>query len=406
MDPAFDTSSVQGILRLGNAFSEAQTLLTAVELNLFTLLDGRLATEGEIRGGLGLNGRGLHDFLRLLVALGVLEEERGRYRNAAGAARYLVNGQDAYVGGYLLGAKANMYPLWNGLTETLRTGLPRSPADSFAAMLDDPRQLRRYARMMEGVLQPVIPQLINALDWSRYGSVLDVGGCQGSLVGQLVTAYPGLTGHVFDLPQIEPLFDEWMAELGTAGRARFHGGDFFADPLPSADVLILGHILHNWPRDRREQLVRKAFHALSPGGVLLVHDRMLNDERADIDNLVASIIMALVTEEGAEYTLNELAELAVSAGFASVSPRQLSDNETLVVCHRELAGQGGRAVRETPAGQRHGTGNDTLIHRRGSWARHVLEDTPQLPEPRRPLRHIGINRNTLTARPLTNRPWS
>lgn len=337
VDVASDTDSVQGILRLGNAFCEAQALLTAVELNLFTLLDGRSATEEDIRNGLGLNGRGLHDFLRLLVALGVLEEEAGQYRNTAGAARYLVSGQHAYVGGYLLGAKANLYPVWGGLTETLRTGLPRSPADSFAAMLADPGQLRRYVRMMEGVLQPLVPQLIKALDWSGYRSVLDVGGCQGSLMGQLVTTYPGLAGQVFDLPQLEPLFDERMAELGTVGMVRFHGGDFFRDPLPGSDVLILGHILHNWPRGRREQLVRKAFQALNPGGVMLVHDRMLDDERTDIDNLVASIIMALVTEEGAEYTTSELAELAASAGFTSVSPQQLGDNETLVICRRDTA---------------------------------------------------------------------
>jgi len=335
VNAAFDTGSVQGILRLGNSFCEAQALLTAVELNLFTLLDGSPATEEDIRGRLALNGRGLRDFLRLLVALGVLKEEAGRYRNAAGAARYLISGQDAYVGGYLLGAKANMYPVWDGLTETLRTGLPRSPADSFAAMLDDPGQLRRYVRMMEGVLRPLVPQLIEALDWSGYSSVLDIGGCQGSLVGQLVTAYPGLTGHVFDLPQIEPLFDERMAEFGTAGMVRFHSGDFFRDPLPSADVLIFGHILHNWPRDRRERLVRKAFQTLNPGGALLVHDRMLDDKRADIDNLVASIVMALVTEEGAEYTTGELAELAASAGFTSVSPRRLGDNETLVICRKD-----------------------------------------------------------------------
>jgi SAM-dependent methyltransferase len=341
-DAVFDTSSVAGILRLGNAFTEAQALLTAVELDLFTMLDGNPATAEEIRARLGLSGRGLGDFLHLLVALGVLAKEEGRYRNAAGAARYLVSGQDGYVGGYLLGAKAAMYPVWNGLTETLRTGVPRSPADSFAAMLADQRELRRYARMMEGVLRPLVPHLVMALEWSRYRSVLDVGGCQGGLVATLVTAYPGLTGSVFDLPEVEPLFDERMAELGTADVVRFHGGDFFRDPLPSSDVVILGHVLHNWPRDRRQQLVDAAYRALSPGGALLVHDRMLDDAGADIDNLVASIVMALVTEEGAEYTVGEVAGLATSAGFASVRSQPLGDNETLVICR--VAGSLAEAV--------------------------------------------------------------
>ncbi len=337
MSTAPDIGSVHGILQLGNAFCQAQALLTAVELDLFTVLRDSPSTEADIRGRLGLHGRGLRDFLRLLVVLGLLEEEDGRYRNALGPSRHLVKGDPGYVGGFLLGAKANLYPVWGGLTETLRDGRPRSAPDNFAAMLDDLAELRRYAHMMEGVLQPVVPRLIEALDWSAYRSVLDVGGCRGSLAGQLVAACPGLTGHVFDLPQLEPLFDERMAELGTAATVRFHPGDFFGDPLPRADVAIFGHILHNWPPNQRESLVRKAFHAVNPGGILLVHDRMLDDERPNIDNLLASIVMALVTEGGAEYTIGELTELATSVGFSSVSDQQLDDYETLVVCRKASA---------------------------------------------------------------------
>jgi len=327
--------SAQGILRLGNAFGEAQALLTAVELDLFTALDAGPAGEEVISGRLGLHGRGLRDFLRLLVALGLLLEDDGRYRNAAGAGRYLVRGRSGYVGGSLLGAKANLYPVWDGLTETLRSGRPRSAAGDFAAMIEDPGELRRYARMMEGTLRPLIPRLLDALDWPAYGSVLDVGGCRGDLVGRLVTAHRELTGHVFDLPPMRPMFDEHMAELGAAGRVRFHAGDFFRDPLPHADVLVFGHVLHNWSPGRRADLVRRAFAAVNPGGVLLVHDRMLGEEPANVDNLLASLIMTLLTEEGAEYTIGEMTGLAESAGFTSVAHRRLDEHETLVLCHKE-----------------------------------------------------------------------
>ncbi|MEQ4723327.1 methyltransferase [Nonomuraea sp. B19D2] len=338
--------SVHDILRLGNAFCEAQALLTAVELNLFTVLCDGPATEPDIRRLLNLHGRGLRDLLRLLVALGLLREEDGRYRNADVAELHLVEGRPGYVGGALLGAKANLYPLWGELTETLRSGRPRSAADGFAAMLNDPAELRRYTRMMDGALQPLVPGILKAVDWPAHRTVLDVGGCRGDLVGQLLQAHPGLTGHVFDLPQMEPLFDEHMAELGTTGRARFHSGDFFADPLPRADVLILGHILHNWSRERREQLMRAAFKAVNPGGVLLVHDRMIDAAHPTVDNLVTSLVMALVTEEGEEYAIDELVELASSAGFASVSHQPLDHNETLVVCR---SGEPGRRAAGRPA---------------------------------------------------------
>lgn len=332
-----DLGSAPGILRLGNAFGEAQALLTAVELGLFTALRDAPRSEREIGERLGLHGRGLRDFLALLVALGLLTEEYGRYRNAEGADRYLVDDRAGYVGGSLLGAKTNLYPLWNGLTETLRSGRPRSASDGFDAMLGDPEELRRYVRMMEGALRPLVPELLKALDWSAYRSVLDVGGCAGDLVGRLVAENPGLTGHVFDLPQLRGPFAERLAESGLSGNMRFHAGDFFREPLPHADVLIFGHVLHNWSPERRKALVHSAFDAVNPGGVLLVHDRMLGDGRSDIDNLVASLIMTLVTEEGEEYSVDELTGLAESAGFVSVTGQPLGDNETLVYCHKPTA---------------------------------------------------------------------
>ncbi|WP_320065197.1 methyltransferase [Micromonospora sp. RTGN7] len=322
------------ILRLGNAFCESQALLTAAELDLFTVLRAGPATERELCERLGLSGRGVRDFLYLLVRLGLLTESGGRYRNSPDAARHLVAGEPGYLGGFLRGAKANLYPVWGGLTETLRTGRPRSAADSFAAMLDDPAEVRRYARMMDGVLRPLLKPLLDAVDWAAYPEVLDVGGCRGSLVAELVVRHSGMSGHVFDLPQLEPVFAEQMAEAGVAERVTFHAGDFFTDPLPPADLIVFGHVLHNWDARQRELLVRAAFDALRPGGALLVHDRMLDPADPRVDNLLASLTMALVTEAGGEYPVEELAELARAAGFAEVRRQPLDANETLVLCDR------------------------------------------------------------------------
>jgi SAM-dependent methyltransferase len=335
--PRYETAAE--IARLGNAFCQAQALLTAVELDLFTVLDSGPADQAAIRERLGLHGRGLHELLRLLVALGLLGEEHGVFRNGTGAARFLVSGRPGYIGGLLLGAKQNLYPVWAGLGETLRTGLPRSTPGNFTDMLNDAEELRRYVQMMEGALEPLLPGLTAAVRRTVCQSgarrtVLDVGGGRGMLASRLVLDCPGLTGHVLDLPQLEPLFESHMASQGTAGAVWFHDADFFRDPLPQADVVILGHILHNWPRGRRELLVRKAYHAVQPGGALLVHDRMLDDDRPDQDNLVAGLIMALVTEEGEEYPIGELVGLAAAAGFGPVTSEPLGSSETLVICRK------------------------------------------------------------------------
>jgi O-methyltransferase len=153
---------------------------------------------------------------------------------------------------------------------------------------------------MDAITQVLGPELVKALDWSGHSSVLDVGGCRGNIVGQVVKAHPELAGHVFDLPQIEPLFTEHVAGMGLTGAIRFHGGDFFRDPLPKADLVILGHVLHDWDREQRTFLFQKALEAVNSGGALLVYDRMLDDKPDHFRNSLGSLTMLLVTEGGAE----------------------------------------------------------------------------------------------------------
>ncbi|MGK5638264.1 methyltransferase [Streptomyces sp. URMC 126] len=343
---ASDLGTAAGILRLGNRFCDAKALLTAVRLDLFTVLDDGPATEEELRVRLGLHGRGLGPFLALLTALGLLHRQAdGRYRNSESAARHLVTGRPGAVVGFLHGADVNLYPVYGKLTEALRTGRPQAAGD-YLGMLRDPVATGRFARMMDGVTaglgDPVLaaldevagPEGLDGLGGPEFTSVLDVGGCRGHLLGQLLTARPGLRGHLFDLPQLEPFFDAHMAERGLTERAVFHGGDFFRTPLPPADVLIYGHVLHDWDPARRQRLLDAAFEAVRPGGALVVYDRMLGERSDDTENLVASLNMLLMTEGGGEYTLAELTGQVRAAGFAAPVHRPLADFDTLVVCRR------------------------------------------------------------------------
>lgn len=328
-----DVRTPAGILRLGNAFCDAKALLTAVELDLFGVLHAGPASAAEIARRLGLPGRGLSDFLRLLTALELLECAGGQYRNAAGADRYLVRTEPTYVGGFLLRANRNLYPAWGRLTEALRTGEKQSGGE-FAALTRDPALLGQFIGMMDALTTQLAPPLVEAFDWSGYRSVLDVGGCRGNLTGQLVKARPHLAGHVFDLPPMEQFFTQHMEALGLTGAVTFHAGSFFAQLLPPADVVVLGHVLHDWDESQREYLVRTAFDAVNPGGALLVYDRMLGEQRHLVENLVISLDMLLVTDGGSEYPAEEIHRHAAAAGFASSSEQPLGDYDTLVVCHK------------------------------------------------------------------------
>ncbi|MET8974870.1 methyltransferase [Streptomyces sp. NPDC004539] len=330
-----DVGTPAGIIRLGNMFCDAKALLTAVELRLFTVLHEKgEASEGEIKEALGLHGRGLGDFLSLLTALGLLEREGGIYRNAAGADTYLVQGEKTYVGGFLERSNRNLYPAWGRLSEGLRTGQQQSGSD-FDAVTKNPHILRQFVGMMDALTHVVGPELAQKYDWSGHASVLDVGGARGNLCSIITKHHPHLTGHVFDLPAMEPLFDERVAEDGLTERVTFHGGSFFTDPLPTADVVILGHVLHDWDESQRAALIAKAYDAVNPGGTLLVYDRMLEDESTHIENLVISLDMLLVTDGGEEYPVSEAVAVAKRVGFAEVEVSPLSEYDTLVVCRKK-----------------------------------------------------------------------
>jgi O-methyltransferase domain/Dimerisation domain len=329
-----DISTHAGIMRLGTTFCDAKALLTAVELGLFTVLHHGPATKEQIRQQLGLHGRGLSDFLNLLVALGLLERTGGGYHNAVGADRYLVRGEGTYIGGFLERSNSNLYPAWGRLAEALRTGEQQSGRD-FTTVLNTPAMLAQFVGMMDALTHVLGPPLIESVDWPGSGTVLDVGGARGNLVAQVVKAQPQLTGAVFDLPQMAPLFDELISQHGLTGKVHFHGGDFFTDELPRADVVIMGHVLHDWDPEQRRMLVEKAFRAVSSGGALLAYDRMLDDEpNHQVENLVCSLHMLLLTDGGSEYPVSELRTNALAAGFRSVSDQPLGDYDTLMICRK------------------------------------------------------------------------
>jgi SAM-dependent methyltransferase len=326
------------LIELGTAFRSAKVLLGAVELGLFTVLADRPLTEPEIRDRLGLHPRGSRDFLHALVRLGLLESDGERYGNGDAADRHLVRGRPGYVGGFLQRADRVLYPAWGNFIVSLRTGESqiegRGDDNMFARLYRRPDQITDFLAMMDALTGTVGPELSRRFDWSRYGSVLDVGGGRGNLAAVLVRDHPHLRACVFDLPPVEPVFSAHMADLGTEGRVHFRGGDFFADPLPPADVLILGHVLEDWTPERRRLLVRKAFEAVDPGGALLIYDPMLDGLRSPLPNLLTSLTMLVVTHGGSEYSIDDCRGWLREAGFAEPSVATLETNDTLVVAHK------------------------------------------------------------------------
>jgi precorrin-6B methylase 2 len=326
------------IVQTALEFMGAKTLLSAVELGLFTLLakDGPLDRD-QIRQRLELHPRAVHDFLDTLVAMQMLERDAaGRYSNTPETATFLDRNRPEYAGGILEMANARLYPFWGHLTEALQTGKPqnevRSGKDLFGELYADPARLRQFLSAMTGISTGAARAIAETFDWSSRKTFADVGCAQGAVPVALAKAHPHLRGIGFDLPQVQPIFEEYIASFGLADRVKFQPGDFTKQPLPKVDVLIMGHILHDWNMDEKCALLARACEALEPGGALIVYEALIDDERrTNAMGLLMSLNMLIETPGGFDYTGADCRGWMAEAGFSRSYVQHLCGPDSMVV---------------------------------------------------------------------------
>lgn len=324
------------IMQLGLGFWGSKALLSAVELDVFTTLaDGPLTGE-MLTAKLGLQRRGTTDWLDALVSLGMLERAGDQYANTPATDLYLDRAKPTYLGGMLEMANARLYPFWGSLTEGLRTGRPQNEAktggDFFAVLYQDQARLRQFLHAMTGLSLGAAAAMAKKFPWDRYHTVIDIGAAEGCVPAQLALAHPHLTGGGFDLPNAGPAFEDYVAFHGLTSRLRFYPGDFFADPLPGADVLVMGHILHDWSLQEKLTLLRKAYQALPDGGALIVYDAIIDDDRTtNTFGLLMSLNMLIETPAGFDYTAADCRSWMADTGFRDTYAEPLAGPDTMVV---------------------------------------------------------------------------
>ncbi len=326
------------IMQLGLGFWGSKALLSAVELGLFTeLASGGPLNANALAARLGVHGRGARDFLDALVALRMLDRgEDGRYRNTPAADLFLDRAKPSYIGGMLEMANARLYPFWGSLTEALRTGEPQNEAkrggDLFGELYADPERLRAFLKAMTGLSLGPARAMAAKFPWRDHRTVIDIGCAEGGLPVAIASAHPHLSGGGFDLPAIRPHFEAHVAAHGLSDRLSFHPGDFFADPLPRADVLVMGHILHDWDLDKKRLLLAKAFDALPPGGALVVYEAMIDDARREnAFGLLMSLNMLIETRGGFDYTAADCMGWMREAGFREARAEHLVGPDAMVI---------------------------------------------------------------------------
>lgn len=333
---AQDEVTPEKILQIGFGFWASKTLLSAIEVGLFTELAKAPADGETLRTRLRLHPRAARDFFDALVALGMLERQDGRYRNTPASDAFLDRAKPSYVGGLLEMANARLYGFWGSLTEALRSGQPQNEAKSgesfFHKLYQDPEKLKGFAKAMTAVSYGPALAIAAKFPWERYKTFADIGTAEGGLPVHLARAHGHLTGIGFDLPPVRPVFEAFVAANGLSQRLSFHGGDFMTDALPAAEVHVMGHLLHDFGLDDKLALLRRAHAALPAGGAIIAYDCVIDDERREnAFGLLMSLNMLIETAGGYDYTGADCIGWMREAGFRDMRVENLSGPTSMVV---------------------------------------------------------------------------
>jgi hypothetical protein len=332
-----DHPTPETILQVGLGFWPSKVLLSAVEMELFTDLAKGPQSLESLQGRLGLHPRSARDFLDALVALGFLLRADGEYSNTPATGLFLDKHKPSYIGGILEMANHRLYGFWNHLTEALRTGRPQNEvslgvASPFEALYADPARLKGFLAAMSGVSHGANMAIAAKFPWSRYQTFVDAGTAQGDLAVQIALANPHLSGIGFDLAEVGPIFEEYAEKNGVAARVRFVAGSFFDQPIPNADVILMGHILHDWGLDDKRMLIRKAYNALPEGGAMIVYESIIDDDRSkNAFGLMMSLNMLIETPAGFDYTGADCQGWMKEAGFRETRVEHLVGPDSMVI---------------------------------------------------------------------------
>jgi SAM-dependent methyltransferase len=314
------------LLELANGFLSFKTLSAATDLELFTkLADGRAMTEQEVAAELNLQARPARLLLAACASLGLLDKSGDRYQNSALSEEYLVIGRPNYFGGLVRFADREMYPSWHHVIDALRTNSPVSKKSNGAATWSPEAQddlfKATFWEGMHSMAGATAGALAEVYDFSQHRRLLDVGGGSGGFPIRLCQRTPGLTAAVYELPHVCSIVAEKVKAAGLQDRIEALPGNFEEAPaLPAGyDVVLLSQVLHDHDEATNRRLLGKVFAALPPGGVALVCEQLLNDDRTGPRAAaLMGMTMLVAMVAGENYTGSEYSSWLREAGFTDV----------------------------------------------------------------------------------------
>jgi acetylserotonin N-methyltransferase len=312
------------VLDLLEAFRRSQTLFAAVALGVFDALQAGPRPLAGLVQQLQADPDALERLLDACVGLRLLHRDPQGYGNTPVASTYLCKNSPHRLTGYIHYSKDVLWKLWGNLDDAVREGGNRWQqtfgwdGPLFSNFFRTEEAMREFLLGMHGYGLLSSPQVVAAHDLSRFRRLVDLGGATGHLAVAACRRYPALRAVVFDLPEALPLAQQWIAASDMVGRIVVAAGDFFADPLPPADLYALGRILHDWAEEKVLRLLGRIFASLPQRGAVLIAEKLLLEDKTGPSWAQMQNLNMLTCTEGKERTLAEYEALLTKVGFVEV----------------------------------------------------------------------------------------
>ncbi len=314
------------LINSARGFMESMTMLTAMELDVFTIIDSGELASGEICKQIGANEQAVDRLLNAVCAMGVLRKEKGRFLNVSSLAPFLVKDSENYFGGYrhLL----NLYYRWGTLPEAVQKGARVAGQGG-----DGEGSTEAFIAAMHSRARITAPAVVSKIDCAGVKRLLDVGGGLGIFSMAFARAHDSISAVVFDLPEMVELTREDIDREGLSDRISTLAGDYHRNDFGSGfDLLFLSAIVHINSYDENMALIKKSFRALNPGGKIVVQDFIMENDRTRPRRGALFALNKLVnTVQGDTFTGSEITDWLKSAGCHEVTWIERGEDTSLII---------------------------------------------------------------------------
>lgn len=332
------------VFQMLTGFFASKTLMAAVEMDVFTKLDGKQVTTQEFGQLLKLESRPAEVFVSALVSIGLLEAKNGRFSNSPVAATFLSKKSPAYMGGFVRMCDERLYKGWDSLSWSLANNKPvevKKGGDAESLFNDAKNDrsieaIEKFTHAMHGVSIGPAMALAKAFDFSKYKSMIDIGGGSGAYSINVAKEYPNMTATVADLGAVCKVAEGYITQYGLSGRVKTTLLDFWKQDIPKGhDVAFLSHIIHDYDEEKDVTLLKKIHSSLNPGGAVIISEWMLNDDKTGpVPSAMMGMNMIIETNGGRNYSFAEISEMLKKAGFKNIEKRPLAGPAQIAIGYK------------------------------------------------------------------------